>query len=150
MRRIIRLLFAVLAAIFVSWATTAMAASHREAPQIANDPTADLTDVYFFRSWEDPTKVILIMNVIPAQEPSGGPNYFNFGDDVRYSFHLDTHGDGDADDIVEALWNAGVPVGKVIQLQSSLWRRVQTGNVQHYALTFLGGVILVIGYFLLH
>jgi NADH-quinone oxidoreductase subunit L len=41
-------------------------------------------------------------------------------------------------------------VGKVIQLQSSLWRRVQTGNVQHYALTFLGGVILVIGYFLLH
>jgi NADH-quinone oxidoreductase subunit L len=41
-------------------------------------------------------------------------------------------------------------VGRVIQLQSSLWRRVQTGNVQHYALTFLGGVILVIGYFLLH
>jgi hypothetical protein len=77
-----------------------MAASHREAPQIANDPTADITDVYFFRSWEDTTKVILIMNVIPAQEPSSGPNYFNFGDDVRYSFHLDTHGDGDADDIV--------------------------------------------------
>ena len=77
-----------------------MAASHREAPQIANDPTADITDVYFFRSWEDPSKVILIMNVIPAQEPSGGPNYFNFGDDVRYSFHLDTHGDGDADDII--------------------------------------------------
>jgi NADH-quinone oxidoreductase subunit L len=41
-------------------------------------------------------------------------------------------------------------VGRVIQLQSSLWRRVQTGNVQNYALTFLGGVILVIGYFLLH
>lgn len=99
MRRIIRPLFAVLAAIFLSWGITAMAASHREAPQIANDPTADLTNVYFFRSWEDPTKVILIMNVIPAQEPSGGPNYFNFGDDVRYSFHLDTHGDGDADDI---------------------------------------------------
>ena len=45
MRRIIRPLFAVLAAIFLSWGITAMAASHREAPQIANDPTADLTDV---------------------------------------------------------------------------------------------------------
>ena len=40
-------------------------------------------------------------------------------------------------------------IGRVIQLQSSLWRRLQTGNVQHYALTFLGGAILVVGYFLL-
>lgn len=51
------------------------AASHREAPLIANDPTADVTDFYAFRSWEDPTKVVFIMNVIPGQEPSSGPNY---------------------------------------------------------------------------
>ena len=53
MNRLSSLLFPLLAAICLSWSTTAVAASHREAPQIAMDPTADITDVYFFRSWED-------------------------------------------------------------------------------------------------
>src|SRR4029450_6248811 len=78
----------------------ARAASHREAPLIALDPAADITDVYFFRSWEDPTKVVLVMNVIPGQEPSSGPNYFNFDDQVRYAFHLDVDGNGKAEDVV--------------------------------------------------
>ncbi len=81
-------------------ALPANAASHREAPLIANDPTADITDVYFFRSWQNPANVVMIMNVVPGQEPSSGPNYFSFGDDVLYSFRLDTNGDGRADDIV--------------------------------------------------
>ena len=37
------------------------AASHREAPLIALDPAADNTDVYAFRSWEDPSKVVFIL-----------------------------------------------------------------------------------------
>ena len=78
-------------------APPARAASHREAPLIALDPAADITDVYFFRSWEDPGKVVLVMNVIPGQEPSSGPNYFNFDDQVRYAFHLDTKGKGTAE-----------------------------------------------------
>lgn len=76
------------------------AASHREAPLIAMDPTADITDVYAFRSWENPNNVIFIMNVIPAQEPSSGPNYFNYDDQVLYQIHLDTNQDGKAEDIV--------------------------------------------------
>ncbi len=76
------------------------AASHREAPLIALDPAADITDVYAFRSWEDPSKLVFIMNVIPGQEPSAGPNYFNFDDEVAYDIHLDTNKDGKADDIV--------------------------------------------------
>lgn len=76
------------------------AASHREAPLIALDPTADITDVYAFRSWTDPSQVVFIMNVIPAQEPSSGPNYFNFDDKVLYEIHLDTNEDGKAEDIV--------------------------------------------------
>ena len=76
------------------------AASHREAPLIANDPTADITDFYAFRNWEDPNKVVFIMNVIPGQEPSSGPNYFNFDDDVAYRINLDVNGDGKAEDIV--------------------------------------------------
>lgn len=76
------------------------AASHREAPLIANDPTADITDFYMFKSWEDPSKVVFIINVIPAEEPSSGPNYFNFSDDVLYSVNIDADGDGKAEDIV--------------------------------------------------
>lgn len=74
-------------------------ASHREAPLIANDPAADITDVYAFRSWNDPDKVVLIMNVIPAQEPSSGPNYFFFDDKVLYAIHVDLDRDGIADDV---------------------------------------------------
>ena len=76
------------------------AASHREAPLIALDPTADITDFYAFRSWTDKNKVVFIMNVLPGQEPSSGPNYFNFDEDVRYAIHLDTNADGNAEDIV--------------------------------------------------
>ncbi|MFZ0257102.1 MAG: DUF4331 domain-containing protein [Gammaproteobacteria bacterium] len=81
-------------------ATPAFPASHREAPLIALDPAADITDVYAFRSWEDPSQVVFIMNVIPAQEPSSGPNYFNFDDQVTYDINLDVDQDGKAQDIV--------------------------------------------------
>ncbi len=76
------------------------AASHREAPLIAQDPAADITDVYAFRSWEDPSKVVFILNVIPAQEPSSGPNYFFFDDKVAYDFNIDTNQDGKAEDVI--------------------------------------------------
>lgn len=79
----------LLMALAMVTATPVMAASHREAPMIANDPTADITDFYFFRSWQDPDKAILIMNVIPGQDPGSGPNYFNFADDVLYEIHID-------------------------------------------------------------
>lgn len=71
--------------------STVFAASHREAPLIAMDPVADITDFYAFRSWEDPNKAVFIMNVIPMQEPSAGPNYFNFGDEVLYEIHIDNN-----------------------------------------------------------
>ncbi len=79
----------------------ATAASHREAPLIANDPTADITDFFMFRSYEagQDDKVVLIMNVIPAEEPSAGPNYYNFDPSVRYSFNIDNDRNGSAEDI---------------------------------------------------
>ena len=77
-----------------------LAASHREAPLISRDATADITDLHAFRSWNDPSKVVLIMNVIPGEEPSSGPNYWNFDDDVRYRFNIDVNQDGIAGDIV--------------------------------------------------
>ena len=81
-------------------ATPAFGASHREAPQIALDPAADNTDVYAFRSWEDPNKAVFILNTIPGQDPADGPNYFAFDDNILYEFHIDNDKDGKANDIV--------------------------------------------------
>src|SRR5262245_63507681 len=86
----------------------AWAASHREAPLIALDPAADNTDTYAFVSYDadnlarspDDRKVTFIMNVLPGQDPSDGPNYFNFDDEVLYAINIDNDKDGKADDIV--------------------------------------------------
>jgi hypothetical protein len=79
----------------------AQAASHREAPLISLDPTADITDFFMFRDYEpgQQDKVALIMDVIPGEEPSSGPNYWNFDPNVLYKFSVDNDGDGNADDV---------------------------------------------------
>src|ERR1700734_557111 len=71
--------------------------SHREAPEISKDPVADSTDVYAFVSPDKPDTVTLIANYIPLQEPSGGPNFYEFGDDVLHGIHIDNNGGGYAD-----------------------------------------------------
>jgi hypothetical protein len=78
----------------------AKAASHREAPLISLDGPADITDFFMFRSYEpgNADKVVLIMDVIPGEEPSSGPNYWNFDPNVLYSFNVDNNRDG-VDDI---------------------------------------------------
>jgi Domain of unknown function (DUF4331) len=68
--------------------------SHREAPEISKDPVADNTDVYAFVSPDNPGTVTLITNFVPLQDPPGGPNFFEFGDDVLYSINIDNDGDG--------------------------------------------------------
>ena len=99
--RLFRVAATLLAALTVaSSAPMTWAASHREAPLIALDPAADNTDVYAFRSWEDPSKVVFILNVIPGQDPGDGPNYFSFDDRVLYRIHIDHDQDGVAEDVV--------------------------------------------------
>jgi hypothetical protein len=71
--------------------------SHREAPGISKDPVADSTDVYAFVSPDKPDTVTLIANYVPLQGPAGGPNFYEFGDDVLYLIHIDNNGDGFAD-----------------------------------------------------
>jgi hypothetical protein len=71
--------------------------SHREAPEISKDPVADSTDVYAFVSPDQPDTVTLIANYIPLQGPAGGPNFFEFGDDVLYEIHIDNSGHARAD-----------------------------------------------------
>jgi hypothetical protein len=64
---------------------------------IAEDPEADNTDLYAFRSPENPSKVIVIANYIPLEEPGGGPNYKAFSDNVLYEIKVDRKNDGHAD-----------------------------------------------------
>src|SRR5687768_6219506 len=81
--------------------SASQAASHREAPLISMDPTADITDFFMFRSYEEGNddKIALIMNVNPFEEPGGGPNYYNFDPTVLYAFNVDNNMDGKADDV---------------------------------------------------
>ena len=67
------------------------ASSHREAPLIGGDPLADNTDLYAFVSPENPNKVIIVANYVPFQLPQGGPNYYSFGEDIRYEIHIDNN-----------------------------------------------------------
>src|SRR5581483_927961 len=67
--------------------------SHREAPAVSQDPVADNADTYAFVSPDDPTTVTIITNYVPLEGPPGGPNFFEFGDDVLYSIHIDNDGD---------------------------------------------------------
>jgi Domain of unknown function (DUF4331) len=108
MKHRFKLLIPLLATLGLTWEIPAEAASHREAPLIALDPAADNTDVYAFVSYDmtnlgraaDDRRVTFIMNVNPGQDPSDGPNYFNFDDEVRYAINIDNNRDGKADDVV--------------------------------------------------
>jgi hypothetical protein len=111
--------------------------SHREAPEISKDPVADSTDLYAFVSPDRPDRVTLIANYIPLQAPDGGPNFYEFGNDVLYEIHIDNNGDALADISYQFqftsevtnpntfLYNTG-PIGRI---DDPTWNRRQTYSV---------------------
>ena len=111
--------------------------SHREAPEIAKDPAADSTDLYAFVSPDRPDTVTLIANYVPLEGPAGGPNFYEFGDDVLYEILIDNDGDGKPEIIYAFefentvsnpntfLYNTG-PIGS---LTDPNWNRRQTYKV---------------------
>ncbi|MGI8664755.1 MAG: DUF4331 domain-containing protein [Jatrophihabitans sp.] len=112
--------------------------SHREAPEISKDPVADNTDVYAFVSPDRPGYVTLIANFIPFQAPFGGPNLFEFGDDVLYEIHISNSGTARADisyqfrfntkiiNKTTFLYNTG-PIGSITDTKN--WNRPQYYSV---------------------
>lgn len=148
------LAFALLLGAAAEFAThTTSASSHREAPLISQDPAADNTDTYIFRSPEDPNTVTLIANYYPYEGPSGGPNFYRFGDDVRYEFNIDNNGDAKSDiryfftfrtfilNNNTFLYNTG-PIGGLqdgnltVRQQYKVWK-AQGGNVTNLASGFI-------------
>lgn len=114
--------------------------SHREAPEISKDPVADSADVYAFVSPDRPDTVTLIATYVPLQAPAGGPNFYEFGDDVLYSIHIDNDGDGRADIRYEFRFSARNAVGRTFlynvgpiqSLDSPNWNRRQTYSVARW------------------
>ncbi len=111
--------------------------SHREAPAISADPAADNTDVYAFVSPDKPDTVTLIANFVPLEDPAGGPNFFEFGDDVLYEIHVDNDGDGRPNVSYQfrfqtVLTNPGTflyNVGAIESISSKNWNRRQFATV---------------------
>ena len=111
--------------------------SHREAPQISKDPTADSTDLYAFVSPDVAGTVTLIANYIPLEAPDGGPNFYEFADEVLYEIHIDNNGDGYPDISYQFrfttvnnipssfLYNDG-PITALMGAGAANWNRQQT------------------------
>ncbi len=123
-----------------------LASSHREAPLIAGDPSADNTDVYAFVSPNATDTLTIIANYTPNEEPAGGPNFYPFDDTVRYEIHVDNNGDGigdvnytfrfqkhtranDAFGIPSFLYNDG-PITSLGDAQTPGWLVPQSYNVE--------------------
>src|SRR5215470_16445508 len=111
--------------------------SHREAPEISKDPVADSTDTYAFVSPDAPNTVTIITNYIPLEDPAGGPNFFEFGDDVLYTINVDNDGDGRADVKYEFRFSTTIRndntflynTGPIDSIHSPNLNRVQRYNV---------------------
>ncbi len=111
--------------------------SHREAPAIAKDPVADSTDLYAFVSPDAPGTITLIANYIPLEGPDGGPNFFEFGDDVLYAIYVDNDGDGRPDVTYNFRFETKIKnpntflynTGPISTIDSASWNRPQFYSV---------------------
>ena len=92
---------ALAAAVVGSGPSAGTASSHREAPLISEDPSADNTDLYAFRSPDKPDTVTILSNWIPAEDPAAGPNYYTFSPSAKYKINIDRTGDARPDVVYE-------------------------------------------------
>jgi hypothetical protein len=111
--------------------------SHREAPEISKDPVADSTDLYAFVSPDHPDNVTIIANYVPLESPDGGPNFYEFGDDVLYEINIDNNGDGKPEIIYQFTFTNQVTnpdtflynTGPILSLTDKNWNRRQLFSV---------------------
>jgi uncharacterized protein DUF4331 len=100
MRKVALIMLAVAATVAIATLTrdarpqAGKASSHREAPLISEDPSADNTDLYAFRSPDKPNTLTVVSNWIPGEDPAAGPNYYTFSPRARYNIYIDRTGDG--------------------------------------------------------
>jgi Domain of unknown function (DUF4331) len=108
---------------------SATASSHREAPLISEDPTADNTDVYAFRSPDKPGTATIISNWIPGEDPAAGPNWYTFSPTARYDIYADKNGDGKPDIAWYFRFKTGAPTAFLGNTQQTYTvTRVENGK----------------------
>ena len=115
---------ALAAAVVGSGPSAGTASSHREAPLISEDPSADNTDLYAFRSPDKPSTVTIVANWIPGEDPAAGPNYYTFSPSAKYKVNIDRTGDARPDLVYEFRFgrSAGPAfLGNTVQ-SWSMWR----------------------------
>jgi hypothetical protein len=124
-------------------APAALASSHREAPLITEDPTADSTDLYAFISPDGPdpgqgARLAILANYIPFQEPAGGPNYFKFSDSVLYEVKIDNTGDAVEDIVYQFRFTTQTEAGATFLYNVGAIDRIDSPNLnvkQRYTVT---------------
>jgi hypothetical protein len=115
--------------------------SHREAPEISKDPAADGTDTYAFMHPTEPDQVVIIANFIPLQQPNGGPNFYEFSDDVLYEIKISNTQRCVSDVTYQFRFKTQVRnpntflynTGQIDSLTSEKWNRPQTYSVTRVA-----------------
>jgi hypothetical protein len=127
--------FVLLTALLVGlWLGPGRASSHREAPLISLDPTADNTDLYAFVSPDRPDTITIIANYIPLEAPAGGPNFPAFDDTVSYEINIDNDGDSKEDVTYQFRFHTRTRnpdtflynTGPITSLTDPNWNRPQT------------------------
>ena len=111
--------------------------SHREAPGLLDDPVGDSTDLYAFVSPDQPDTVTIICNYVPLEAPDGGPNFYQFGDDVLYEIRIDNVGDANPHLVYQFAFHTKVMnpntflynTGPITALDSTTWNRRQFFSV---------------------
>lgn len=136
-------------------AASAFAASHRNGPLLLEDQTANLNDLYVFRSYETgrADRVVMSMSVQGFQNPDNGPSYYKFSDNVLYRFNVNNSRglDGAADLQVDLVFNTKYRpndtfvsyFGKIdsidspgillYQTYSVVVRNMRTGKIDYYS-----------------
>src|SRR5262249_48808279 len=82
-----------LAALLMTAGLPGMAADHRDAPVVDDDPAADINDVYMFRDPKDKTKLVLVLSTYPLENPRFATSY-QYDPDVLFQIGFDLQGDG--------------------------------------------------------
>jgi hypothetical protein len=81
--------------------------------------------------------VTILTNFVPLQGPAGGPNFFEFGDDVLYSIFIDNDGDALPDITYQFRFNTKIRneetflynTGPITSIDSTSWNKRQFYDV---------------------
>lgn len=113
--RLILILLAILASLFLVPSEPLDAADHGDAPLVAHDSGADLNDVYMFLDPNNNSRLILILTVHGFIVPGEASNFGIFDPALRYRFEIERTGDARPDAFIDVRFSprvanaAGVP-----------------------------------------